>query len=95
MKTIVKALVEQTLFLESWDGPIDEDGTVKILESLAATLQGATPVEIDLLRASLQTLARDEEAAALPDAVTIEFYRTFLYAVGIDETKPAGDTGAT
>ena len=70
MKTIVKALVEQTLFLESWEGPIDEDGTVKILESLAATLQSATPTEIDLLRASLQTLAREEESNASPHAAT-------------------------
>jgi hypothetical protein len=94
MKTIVKALVEQTLSLESWEGPIDADGTVKILESLAATLQGATPAEIDLLRASLQTLAREEEAKASPHAATIAFYRNFLYAVGIDETEPADDTSA-
>ncbi len=94
MKTIVKALVEQTQFLESWEGAIDVDGTVKILEGLASTLQGATPAEIAVLRTTLQELMVDEEAAAIRQKATVEFYRKFLYMVGIDATEPGNATSA-
>ena len=84
MNAIVRALVEQTAILELTKGPIDADDAVKILESLAATLQGASPPELALLRATLAEMAREEESGPAR-APFLKFYREFFYNVGLEQ----------
>ena len=83
MNVIARALIEQTAILELSQGPIDDDGTVKILESLASTLQSASDAEIALLRATLAEMLRDEIAGSGRPPF-VKFYREFLYYFGVE-----------
>jgi hypothetical protein len=83
MNVIARALVEQTAILELSPGPIDNDDTVKILESLATTLQSASNSEVAALRATLAEMLREETDGPCR-APFIKFYREFLYYVGIE-----------
>ena len=83
MNTIARALIEQTRFLEEAEDPLDLDAVAKILESLAETLEVATPEEVDVLRLALDELMQAERKAARPRARLMEYYRTFLSNVGI------------
>jgi hypothetical protein len=83
MNALVRALVEQTAILELTEGPIDAHDTVKILESLAATLQDANASEVSLLRATLAEMVREEESG-LGRPPFLKFYREFLFNVGLE-----------
>jgi hypothetical protein len=87
MNMIARALIEQTAILELADGPIDVDDTVKILESLSATLQSASASEVDQLRATLAQLLH-EESSGPQRAPFLRFYREFLYGVGLEINPP-------
>jgi hypothetical protein len=83
VNTIARALIEQTLLLEEAEDPLELESVEKILESLAETLEVATPEEVDALRRTLDELMQVERKAARPRARVIEYYRTFLSNVGI------------
>jgi len=91
MKLVVQALVNTLRSLEAWEEPIDNDGILKIEEDVATTLLQSTPQEIEELRAILNQLA-EEELAAGDRWNIVEFYRNFLFMVGIDE-EPSPETG--
>ena len=77
------------MHLDSWEGDIDEDSTVKLLEDLAATLHSASASEIAMLRETLSEMVADEIASSNRDAV-IQYYQNFLYYIGVDEDPPSG-----
>jgi hypothetical protein len=87
MITIARALIEQTAILELTDGSIDPDDTVKILESLASTLQSASPSEFALLRTALAEMLQEEISGSRRPPF-LKFYREFMYNLGIDESPP-------
>ena len=85
MSTIARALIQQTLLLEEAEDPLDLDGVATILESLAETLEAATPEEVNTLRQALDDLMQAERRAARPRARRIEYYRVFLSNVGLSK----------
>jgi hypothetical protein len=94
MKTLAKALIQAAAFLElSGEDVITLDGSVKVLEDIAAILQSASPEELSAIREALQEMTVAERARyARPDV--LRFYEQFLEWNGLSDEKSQQEPSA-
>ena len=85
MQTLAKAIVEVLAFLElSGDDVIDPAVAVKLMESMAATLQEASEEERDAIIGAAMFELNRQSAADAPEEV-LDFYEHLGADLGLEE----------
>ena len=88
MQTLAKALVDALAFLElSGDDVVDPDSAVKVMESIAATLQEASEEERNAIVVAAMRELNAQSAADAPEEV-LDFYEHLAADLGLEEEAP-------
>jgi hypothetical protein len=88
MKALARSVIEAVLILQvAGDDVLSPDSAVRVLESIAHELAGASDDEGNALRTVLGELIEEELAGpygSTPRPEVVEFYRSFMENLGLE-----------